>query len=160
MDMSNMEEDQVVHDATQVVGNSGASPTMMGLHDVLRNIEQIFGPFKWYIEAYEVGIAQALLMAQVPSMAWAPPTVQTLPVAQTSHVNEPARNAKEPKFIIPGKFDESRSKFHGFVQQVNFFLGLHSSPYPDDSKQVAFIGLLLGMPFLGLHHFWKNIRQF
>jgi hypothetical protein len=46
MDMSNMEEDQVVHDATQVVGNSGASPTMMGLHDVLRNIEQIFGPFK------------------------------------------------------------------------------------------------------------------
>jgi hypothetical protein len=31
MDLSSIEEDQVVHDATQVVGNSGASPTMMGL---------------------------------------------------------------------------------------------------------------------------------
>jgi hypothetical protein len=34
-----MEEDQIVHDATQVVGNSGAPSTMMGLHDILRNIE-------------------------------------------------------------------------------------------------------------------------
>jgi hypothetical protein len=32
MDMSSMEEDQIVHDATQVVGNSGTSPTMKGLH--------------------------------------------------------------------------------------------------------------------------------
>jgi hypothetical protein len=39
MDMSNIEEDQVLHDATQVIGNSGASPSIMGLHDVLRNIE-------------------------------------------------------------------------------------------------------------------------
>jgi hypothetical protein len=39
MDMSSMEEDQVVHNATQIVGNNGASPTMMGLHDILRNIE-------------------------------------------------------------------------------------------------------------------------
>jgi hypothetical protein len=49
MDMSNMEEDQVMHDATQVVGESGASPSMMGLHDVLINIEQILIPFKHYI---------------------------------------------------------------------------------------------------------------
>jgi hypothetical protein len=43
-----------VHDATQVVGNSGASPTMMELHDVLR---------KRYIKASKVGMAQALLIA-------------------------------------------------------------------------------------------------
>jgi hypothetical protein len=30
MDMNSMEEDQIVHDATQVIGNSGASPFMMG----------------------------------------------------------------------------------------------------------------------------------
>jgi hypothetical protein len=29
-----MEEDQVVYDAIQAVGNNGASPTIMGLHDV------------------------------------------------------------------------------------------------------------------------------
>jgi hypothetical protein len=39
MDMSSIEEVEVVHDATLVVGNSGAPFTMMGLHDVLRNIE-------------------------------------------------------------------------------------------------------------------------
>jgi hypothetical protein len=39
MDMSSMEEDQVLHDETQVIGNNGASPFIMGLHDILRNIE-------------------------------------------------------------------------------------------------------------------------
>jgi hypothetical protein len=57
MDMSSMEEDQIIHDATQAVGFNGASPTMMGLHDVLRNIEQMLAPFKHYIEASEVGMA-------------------------------------------------------------------------------------------------------
>jgi hypothetical protein len=49
MDMNSMEKDHVMHDATQAVGNNGASPTMMGLHDVLRNIEQMLAPFKHYI---------------------------------------------------------------------------------------------------------------
>jgi hypothetical protein len=67
-------------------------------------------------------------MAQVP---------QVLPVAQVTH-------AREPKFIMPEKFDGTRSKFRGFVQQVNLFLRLHLSRYPDDSTQtVAFIGSLL-----------------
>jgi hypothetical protein len=39
MDMSSMEEDQIVYDATEVIGNNGASPSVMGLHDILRNIE-------------------------------------------------------------------------------------------------------------------------
>jgi hypothetical protein len=69
MDMSSMEEDQVVHDATQAVGNNGASSTIMGLHDVLRNIEQMLAPFKHYIEASEVGMIQALLMGQAHPMA-------------------------------------------------------------------------------------------
>jgi hypothetical protein len=108
MNMSSMEEDQVVHDATQVFGNNGASPTMMGLYDVLRNIEEMLAPFECYIEAFEVGMAQA------------PPMAQGLPVAQTTH-------AKELKFIMPEKFDETRSKFCSFVQHVNPFLQLHPS---------------------------------
>ena len=54
-----MEEDQVVHDAIQVVGDGGALHTMMGLHDILRYIEQMLVPFKRYIEASEAGMAQA-----------------------------------------------------------------------------------------------------
>jgi hypothetical protein len=46
-----------VHNTTQVVENSGTSPTMMELHDVLRNIEQMLAPFKCYIEAFEAGMA-------------------------------------------------------------------------------------------------------
>jgi hypothetical protein len=140
MDMSKMEEHQVVHDATQVVGNNRALPTMMGLHDVLRNIEQMLAPFKRYIEASEAGMAQAPPVAQALPVAQAPSMVQAPLVAQE---NVPANNAWEPKFIIPEKFDGTRSKFRGFVQQVNLFLCLHPSRYLDDSTQVTFIGSLL-----------------
>ena len=59
---------------------------MMGLDDILNNIEQMLIPFKRYIEASKVGMAQA------------PPMAQAHFVAQTTH-------AKEPKFIMPEKFD-------------------------------------------------------
>jgi hypothetical protein len=137
MDMSSMEEDQVVHNATQVVGVCGALSTMMGLHDVLRNVEQMVTPFKYYIEASEAGMAQALPMAQASLMAQVPP------IAQTTHANVLVGNAMEPKFIMSEKFDGTQSKFRGFVQQVNLFLRLHPSHYPNDSTQVAFIGSLL-----------------
>jgi hypothetical protein len=137
MDISNMEEDQVVYNATQVLENSGASSIMMGLYDILRNIEQMLVPFMHYIEASEDGMAQAPPMAQVS------PMTQGLPVVQTTHANVSVGNAKEPKFIMPKKFEGTRSKFHGFVQHVNLFLRLHPSCYPDDSTQVAFIGSLL-----------------
>jgi hypothetical protein len=44
---------------------------------------------------------------------------------------------------MPEKFDGTRSKFRGFVQQVSLFLRLHPSRYFEDSTQVAFIGSLL-----------------
>jgi hypothetical protein len=69
MDMSSIEEDQIVYDVTQVIGNNGTSSSIMGLHDVLRNIEQMLAPFKHYIEASEVGMIQALLMGQAHPMA-------------------------------------------------------------------------------------------
>jgi hypothetical protein len=97
-----MEEDQIV-------GNNGVSLTMMGLHDVLRNIEQMLAPFKYYIEASEVGMALVPSMAQVlqvPPMVQAP---QALPVVQATYT-------REPKFIMPDKFDGTRSKFRDFVQ--------------------------------------------
>jgi hypothetical protein len=69
-------------------------------------------------------------------MGQAPPMAQALPVAQTTHANVPVGKAKEPKFIMPEKFDGTRSKFRGFVQQVNLLLWLHPSRYPYDSSQL------------------------
>jgi hypothetical protein len=66
--------------AFALIGNSGASPSIMESYDVLRNIEQMLAPFKHYIEALEAGMAQVLSMAQVPSMAQAPPMVQAPPM--------------------------------------------------------------------------------
>jgi hypothetical protein len=51
---------------------------MMGLHDMLRNIDQILAPFKRYIEVFEVGMAPQMnnhgiqsnsQMTQTPPMA-------------------------------------------------------------------------------------------
>jgi hypothetical protein len=158
MDMSSMEEDQVVRDATQVVGNSGASSSIMVLHDILRNIEQMLTPFKRYIEASEVDMAQALFMGEVLPMAQSPPMAQALYVVQTTHANVPIDNIKEPKFIMPEKFDGTQLKYRCFVQQVNLFLRRHPSRYPDDSMQLALIGSLFSrnalswfVPFLEKH---------
>jgi hypothetical protein len=140
-----------VHDAIQVAGNSGASPTMIGLHDVLRSIEKILEPFKRYIEAYEASMAQALPITQ------APPMVQAPPIAQTTHANVLAGITKEPKFIVPEKFDGTQSKFWGFVQHVNLFLRLHPSCYLYDYTQVAFIrSLLSGNAFSWLPPFLEK----
>jgi hypothetical protein len=108
MDMSSMEEDQVVHDATHVVGNSGVSFIIMGLYEELRNIEQMLAPFKGYIEASEAGMAPEMKNHGIQSnnqMAEAPPMAQALLVAQTIHAIVLASNAKEPKLIMLEKFD-------------------------------------------------------
>ena len=87
-------------------------------------------------------MAQALPITQAPPMAQAPC------IAQTTNTNVLVGITKEPKFIMPEKFDGTRSKFWGFVQHVNLFLQLHPSCYPYDYIQVAFIGsLLLGNVF-------------
>jgi hypothetical protein len=105
MDMNSMVEDQIVHDTIQAIGISGASSTMMRLSDILGNIEQMLVPFKRYIEAFKASITQALLMVQALPMAQAPPMTQALFVAQTTHTNVLAGNAKDTKFIKRKKFD-------------------------------------------------------
>lgn len=44
---------------------------------------------------------------------------------------------------MPEKFDGTKLKFRGFVQQVKFFLSLHPTRYLDGITQVGFIGTLL-----------------
>ena len=49
----------------------------------------------------------------------------------------------EPKISLLEKFDGTRSKFRGFLQQVKLFLRLHPLRYPNGATQVGFIGALL-----------------
>lgn len=49
----------------------------------------------------------------------------------------------EPKLNMPEKFDGTRPKLRGFVQQVKLFLRLHRCRYPDGTTQVAFVASLL-----------------
>jgi hypothetical protein len=106
----------------------------------------MLAPFKRYIEALEVGMAPQMNNHGIQNnnqMAQAPSIAQALLVAQTMYANVPAGNAKDPKYIMLEKFGRTRSKFRGFVQQVNLLLRLHPSYYHDDFIQVPFICSLL-----------------
>ena len=48
-------------------------------------------------------------------------------------------NTKEPKVSMLEKFDGTRSKFRGFVMQVQLFLRMYISCYWNDSIQVDFV---------------------
>ncbi len=49
----------------------------------------------------------------------------------------------EPKISLPEKFDGTRLKFRGFVNQVRVIMQLHPRRYFDDTTRVGFIGTLL-----------------
>ncbi len=51
--------------------------------------------------------------------------------------------APEPKISLPEKFDGTRFKFRGFVNQVRLIMQLHPRRYFDDTTRVGFIGTLL-----------------
>ncbi len=51
--------------------------------------------------------------------------------------------APEPKISLPEKFDGTRVKFRGFVNQVRLIMQLHLRRYFDDTIRVGFIGTLL-----------------
>ena len=43
---------------------------------------------------------------------------------------------KEPKFNLPMKFDEIRSQFRGFLNQILLVIQMHPSSYPTDASRV------------------------
>jgi hypothetical protein len=51
--------------------------------------------------------------------------------------------APEPQINLPEKFDGTRSKFRGFVNQVCLIMQLHPCRYFDDTTPVGFVGTLL-----------------
>lgn len=62
------------------------------------------------------------------------------PLAPT---NSHFATAKEPRISLPEKFDKTRSKFRGFVNQVRLTIRMQPMRYPTDKTQVGLIGTLL-----------------
>ena len=50
---------------------------------------------------------------------------------------------REPKIGLPEKFDGTRSKFRGFINQVQLVIELQPQSFPTPGSQVRFIGTLL-----------------
>lgn len=54
----------------------------------------------------------------------------------------------EPKIAFPEKFDGTRSKFRGFLNQIRLIIQMNPRRYPDDATQVGLLGSLLSGPAL------------
>ena len=83
-----------------------------------------------------LGIAQARVhqsQSFVPEEA-APPSVRQEPVVQ---------QRKEPRVSLPDKFDGTRSKFRGFVNQIRLITALQPERYPTEESRVGLVGTLL-----------------
>ena len=61
------------------------------------------------------------------------PAAQTLPIQQQ----------KEPRVSLPEKFDGTRSKFRGFVNQIRLVIFLQPERYPTEASRVGLVGTLL-----------------
>jgi hypothetical protein len=54
-----------------------------------------------------------------------------------------AAKYREPRVSLPKKFDDTRSKFRGFVNQVRLITILQPERYPTEQSQVGLVGTLL-----------------
>ena len=70
-------------------------------------------------------------------------TFEQLRVAGNAAILPVAQRTKEPRISLPDKFDGNRSKFRGFVNQVQIVLQLQHECYPIEASRVGFPSTLL-----------------
>ena len=77
-------------------------------------------------------------IGQVHAAEVLPPTSlqQQAPITSSNEV-------KDPQVSLPEKFDGTRSKFRGFVNQVRLITILQPQQYPTDATRVGLVGTLL-----------------
>ena len=69
--------------------------------------------------------------------------------------------AKEPQVNLPKKFDSTRLKFWGFVNQVQLITILQPQRYPTDATCVDWLALYLpDKHYIGSHHCLRRMQQF
>ena len=79
-----------------------------------------------------------------PTESNLPPTESNLPPSQASASSH--SYTLEPKISLPDKFDGTRSRFRGFVNQIRLIIRLQPQRYHDDFRQVGLVGTLLSGP--------------
>ena len=72
------------------------------------------------------------------------PTEANLPPSQASPSQQPY--TLEPKVSLPDKFDGTRSRLRGFVNQIRLIIRLQPQCYHDDFRRVGLVGTLLSGP--------------
>jgi hypothetical protein len=96
------------------------------------------------IEGVMAGLHSDGASVIAPSRVYQPqnsaPEEATLPSIQ----QDPAvLQRKEPRVSLPDKFDGTRSKFRGFVNQIRLITVLQPERYPTEEARVGLVGTLL-----------------
>ncbi len=71
------------------------------------------------------------------------PTFSATPILASTSYNP---HAQEPKVSLPDKFDGTRTRFRGFINQIKLIIRLQPQRYPDDFRRVGLVGTLLSGP--------------
>jgi hypothetical protein len=69
-------------------------------------------------------------------------TLSTQAAFKPTTTQDPVNN-KEPRISLPDKFDGTRSKFRGFVNQIRLITFLQPQRYPTEESRVGLVGTLL-----------------
>ena len=68
---------------------------------------------------------------------------QVLQEASQNQTAPVAAPIKEPRISLPDKYDGTRAKFRGFVNQITLVLTMHPRRYQDDTTRIGLVGTLL-----------------
>ena len=79
------------------------------------------------------------LRSEFDQLQTAPNLVPAPPAMATSSQQTP----KEPRIVLPEKFDGTQSKFQDFVNHIRLIFRLQAQRYPTAKIQIGLIGSLL-----------------
>ena len=86
----------------------------------------------------QLQVENANLQSAFDQLQTAPNPIPALPATATSSQQTP----KEPRIVLPKKFDGTRSKFRDFVNHIRLIFRLQAQRYPIAKIQIGLIGNL------------------
>ena len=84
--------------------------------------------------------ASGIASSRIHQSQTTPPEEAAIPLVQQ---NPMIQQRKEPRVSLPDKFDGTRSKFRGFVNQIRLITVLQPERYPTEEARVGLVGTLL-----------------
>lgn len=103
-------------------------------------IEEFFTRFS---NSHGVGTSQTMPISGAQVFPSSVPTVSSTERQNSTAEHGDMFKIKEPRISLPEKFDGTRSKFRGFVNQIQLVTFLQPQRYPTDESRVGLVGTLL-----------------